>query len=263
MWKKWMTIVFISVFAFTVVACGSNGRTNDRSAGQGTGQTEGGTSGLKNDREETGDEISAEILPEENEGSTGIQPEKDDGSHILIAYFSRVGNTDFPEGVDAISSASLIQKDGEIYGNTQYVASLIGQHTGGEMFLIETEEKYPADYDETDEQGGRENRERTRPKLASHIQNLDDYDTIFLGFPNWYYDMPMAVYAFLEEYDLSGKRIIPFVTSGGSGFSDSISEIKKLQPGAEVEDDGFKATHSKIDDVTAEDVGDWIADLNL
>ena len=180
--KKWMTIVFIFVFAFTVAACGSNSRTNDRSAGHGTGQTESGTSELKNDREETGDETSAEILPQENEGSAGIQPENND-SHILIAYFSRVGNTDFPEEVDAISSASLIQKDGEIYGNTQYVASLIGQHTGGEMFLIETEEKYPADYDETDEQGGRENRERTRPKLASHIQNLDDYDTIFLGFP--------------------------------------------------------------------------------
>ena len=112
------------------------------------------------------------------------------------------------------------------------------------MFLIETEEKYPADYDETDEQGGRENRERTRPKLASHIQNMDDYDTIFLGYPNWYYDMPMAVYAFLEEYDFSGKRIIPFVTSGGSGFSDSISEIKKIQPGAEVEEDGFKNIES-------------------
>ena len=83
------------------------------------------------------------------------------------------------------------------------------------------------------------------------------------GHAIWYYDMPMAVYAFLEEYDFSGKRIIPFVTSGGSGFSDSISEIKKIQPGAEVEEDGFKATHSKIGDVTAEDVGDWIADLNL
>ena len=67
----------------------------------------------------------------------------------------------------------------------------------------------------------------------------------------------------LEEYDLSGKKIIPFVTSGGSGFSDSISEIQKLQPEAEVETDGFKATHSKIDDVTPEDVGEWIAGLNL
>ena len=67
----------------------------------------------------------------------------------------------------------------------------------------------------------------------------------------------------LEEYDLSGKKIILFVTSGGSGFSDSISEIQKLQPEAEVETDGFKATHSKINDVTPEDVGEWIAGLNL
>ena len=67
----------------------------------------------------------------------------------------------------------------------------------------------------------------------------------------------------LEEYDLSGKKIIPFVTSGGSGFSDSISEIQKLQPEAEVETDGFKATHSRINDVTPEDVGEWIAGLNL
>ena len=102
MWKKWMTIVFISVFAFTMAACGSSGRTNDRSSGQETEQTESGTSGLKNDREEIGEETSAEILPEENESSTGIQPGEDDGSHILIAYFSRVGNTDFPEGADAI-----------------------------------------------------------------------------------------------------------------------------------------------------------------
>ena len=85
MWKKWMTIVFISVFAFTMAACGSSGRTNDSSSGQGTEQTESGTSGLKNDRGETGDETSAETLPEENEGSAGIRPEEDDGSHILIA----------------------------------------------------------------------------------------------------------------------------------------------------------------------------------
>ena len=75
-------------------------------------------------------------------------------------------------------------KDGELYGNTQYIATLIQRATGGDLFLIETEEKYPADYDETDEQGGRENRERTRPELATHVQNIDGYHTIFLGFPN-------------------------------------------------------------------------------
>lgn len=262
--KKWMVMLLISVLAFTAAACGRNESSIiDNAGGRGEEQEKGDISGQKYGSEADEDITSVGTLMEENGDTAGIQPEDNNDSRILIAYFSRVGNTDFPEGVDAISSASLILEDGEIYGNTQYIASLIGQCTGGEIFLIETEEKYPADYDETDEQGGRENRERTRPELASHVQNLNDYDTIFLGFPNWYYDMPMAVYAFLEEYDFSGKRIIPFVTSGGSGFSDSISEIQKLQPGAEVEKDGFKATHSKINDVTAEEVGEWIAGLNL
>ena len=178
-------------------------------------------------------------------------------SNILIAYFSRVGNTDFPDDIDAVSSASLLRKDGELFGNTQYIASLIQQATDGDLFLIETAEKYPVDYDETDALGQKENRERSRPALVSHVDNLDDYDRIFLGFPNWYYDMPMAVYAFLEEYDLSGKTIIPFVTSGGSGFSKAVSAIQSIQPNAEVLADGYKVTHSKVDGVTLADIQEW------
>lgn len=170
-------------------------------------------------------------------------PLVDSDANILIAYFSRVGNTDFPDGVDAITSASLLVKDGELYGNTQYIATLIQQQTDGELFLIQTEERYPADYDETDRQGQQENRDRVRPALASHVENMDEYDVIFLGFPNWYYDMPMAVYSFLEEYDLAGKTIVPFVTSGGSGFSNSIAEIQNIQPDAEVLTDGYKVSH--------------------
>ena len=184
-------------------------------------------------------------------------------ANILIAYFSRVGNTDFPEDVDAVSSASLLRKDGALYGNTQYVAALIQQATGGDLFLIEAAKKYPADYDETDQLGGKENRERSRPALASHVDDIAGYDMIYLGYPNWYYDMPMAVYAFLEEYDLSGKTIIPFVTSGGSGFSKSISEIQNLQPNAEVLTEGYKVTHSKIDDVTLEDIEQWLDSLEI
>lgn len=260
--KKWMAVILISVLFLTMAAWGSNGNNTNKTNSQETEQAGNGIVSQKDDSE-TEDKASVETLPEESEDSAEIQSEENNDSHILIAYFSRVGNTDFPEGIDALSSASLILKDGEIYGNTQYIATLIEQYTDGDLFLIETEEKYPADYDETDEQGGRENRERTQPELAAHVQNIDDYHTIFLGFPIWYYDMPMAVYAFLEEYDLSGKKIIPFVTSGGSSFSDSISEIQKLQPEAEVETDGFKATHSKINDVTPENVGEWIAGLKL
>ena len=86
---------------------------------------------------------------------------------------------------------------------------------------------------------------------------------VAIGYPNWYYDMPMAVYAFLEEYDLSGKTIIPFVTSGGSGFSKSISEIQNLHPNAEVLTEGYKVTHSKVDDVTLEDIEQWLDSLEI
>ena len=184
-------------------------------------------------------------------------------ANILIAYFSRVGNTDFPEDVDAVSSASLLRKDGELYGNTQYIATLIQQQIGGDLFLIQTEEKYPADYDATDRQGQQESRGRSRPALASHVENMDAYDLVFLGFPNWYYDMPMAVYTFLEEYDLAGKTIILFATSGGSGFSHAITEIQNLQPDAEILTDGYKVSHSKAADVTSADIEEWINGLQI
>lgn len=197
------------------------------------------------------------------ESGSGQNENGASSSPVLIAYFSRVGNTDFPDGVDAVSSASLMVKDGGLMGNTQYVASLIEQNTDGDLFLIETVEKYPADYDATDRQGGIENQERPRPALASHVESMEDYNIVFLGFPNWYYDMPMAVYTFLDEYDLSGKTIVPFSTSGGGGFSNTISAIRELEPGATVLTDGFTVTHSRVENTTAEDVADWIAGLNL
>ena len=131
------------------------------------------------------------------------------------------------------------------------------------MFLIQTEEKYPADYDATDRQGQQESRGRSRPALASHVENMDAYDLVFLGFPNWYYDMPMAVYTFLEEYDLAGKTIILFATSGGSGFSNAITEIQNLQPDAEILTDGYKVSHSKAADVTSADIEEWINGLQI
>lgn len=246
--NKLFALILIWAMLAALVSCGTN-----------TGNTSSTETGSLNETAfQEGQEDRNEAMPP----NEAVSPVSSD-TNVLIAYFSRVGNTDFPEDVDAVSSASLLRKDGALYGNTQYVAALIQQATGGDLFLIETEEKYPADYDETDQLGGKENRERSRPALASHVDDIADYDMIYLGYPNWYYDMPMAVYAFLEEYDLSGKTIIPFVTSGGSGFSKSISEIQSLQPNAEVLTEGYKVTHSKVDDVTLEDIEQWLDSLEI
>lgn len=244
--KKYIFILLCLSILFVMAGCGNKGQ-----------QTPGSI-----EHEDTSHEVSEANSADQGD-DTSANSHVSEGSDILIAYFSRVGNTDFPDDIDAVSSASLLRKDGELYGNTQYIASLIQQATGGTMFLIETEEKYPVDYDETDQLGQKENRERNRPQLTSHVDNMDDFELVFLGFPNWYYDMPMAVYAFLEEYDLSGKTIIPFVTSGGSGFSQSISEIQNIQPNAEVSTAGYKVTHSKVNDVTLEDIEQWLGDLEI
>lgn len=244
--KKLFALILAWAMLVALASCGTNaGHPDSTESGS---LNEAGSQDGQGSHEET--TPPSEAVPSVN-------------ANILIAYFSRVGNTDFPEDVDAVSSASLLRKDGALYGNTQYVAALIQQAAGGDLLLIETEEKYPADYDETDQLGGKENRERSRPALASHVDDIAGYDRIYLGYPNWYYDMPMAVYAFLEEYDLSGKTIIPFVTSGGGGFSKSISEIQSLQPNAEVLTEGYKVTHSKVNDVTLEDIEQWLDSLEI
>lgn len=212
---------------------------------------------------------SSTIQKKENQSIQSADESKQDNDKTvnnkktLIAYFSRVGNTDFPDDVDANSSASLLTDNDQIVGNTQHLANMIQQNTNGDLFLIQTTKKYPADYDETDALGRTESQIKPKLQLATHIDNLDEYDTIFIGFPNWYYDMPRAVYAFLEEYDFSGKTIVPFCTSGGSGFADSISEIQSLEPNANVITNGLTVTHSQIAKLDLNTVSEWINSLNL
>ena len=154
-------------------------------------------------------------------------------SHILVAYFSRVGNTDFPEDVDASSSASIVvTEEGEIMGNLGFMAEEIASQTGGDLFLIQTVETYPASYDETLDVASDEQAGNARPELVAGVENLGQYDTVFLGFPNWWGGLPMAVYTFLEENDLSGKTVIPFTSSGGGSFARAQSTLAELLPDA-------------------------------
>ena len=158
---------------------------------------------------------------------TQKQSPKKDGK-VLIAYFSRVGNFQEEDNVDAVASASVQVVDGQHEGNTKIIADMIEEETGGDLFFIEMEDKYQTDdYDGFVDSAQSEGSQGVRPTLASHVEDMESYDTIYLGFPNWWFDMPMAVYSFLEEYDLSGKTIIPFCTSGGSGSRMRLQRLKK------------------------------------
>ena len=179
-------------------------------------------------------------------------------SRILIAYFS-VMETD---GVDTVGGASRVAADGELLGNNEYVAKLIQKETDGDLFAIKTVQDYPTTHEPLLQFAYDEKAKNARPELSTHIDHLDQYDTIFLGYPNWNADLPMPLYTFLEEYDFAGKTIIPFNTHGGSGFSRTISTIKSLQPDAEVVDDGLSISRNSLDKAPSQ-VSKWIKSLGM
>lgn len=119
-------------------------------------------------------------------------------------------------------------------GNTEAVATEIQNQTSADSFRLVPVEPYTDDYDALLDIAQEEQRNNARPKISGSIENFDSYEVIFLGYPNWWGDMPMILYSFLEDYDLSGKTVVPFVTSGGSGFSDTISTIEGMEPDANV-----------------------------
>ena len=181
--------------------------------------------------------------------------EENENSNILIAYFTVPEDID-TNGIDADSGASVVVKDEEVLGNMEYMALTIQDAIGGDLFRIETKEAYPLDHEPLVDQAVEEQDENARPELAAHIENPEQYDTFLLGYPNWWGDMPQPLFTFLEEYDFSGKTIIPFNSHGGSGFSNTIEELKELQPDANISDEGLSISRDKVAD-SVQDVTDW------
>lgn len=147
---------------------------------------------------------------------------------VLTIYFSRVGNTDFPPDVDAVSGASVMVDGERLLGNSQMIALMVQNATGSDIFPLRTEKTYPADYGKTTEEGKIERETGTYPALKSPLPDLAAYDTVVLVYPLWWGDIPMAVEGFLRENDLSGKTLVPIVTHGGGGAGNSMESIRQL-----------------------------------
>lgn len=141
----------------------------------------------------------------------------------LIAYYSRAGENYF-SGTHRVIAV----------GNTQKAAQLLAELTGAEQFHIEQKVPYSDDYDTCVAEARRDLRASARPELTALPENLDAYDEIYLGYPNYCGTMPMAVYTFLEHYDWRGKVIHPFCTNEGSGLSDTEQDIRRAAKGAQV-----------------------------
>lgn len=177
----------------------------------------------------------------------------------LVVYFS-MPETGKPGYMTREEDNSTVVIGGKVLGNTQYVAELIRQNTGADIFRIEPATAYPTDHAALVDLAKREQSGNVRPKLKANVKNLDRYDVVFVGYPNWWGDMPMILYSFLENADLSGKRVIPFVTHGGSGFSGTVETIAKLQPRAAVDRNGISISRNDVQDC-APDVSEWLKNL--
>ncbi len=235
--KKILSLLVVLTMVLGLAACGSTGTETDVSQStQPNSETE--TSVQEEETSET------DVTQSDSTG----QAENTDTNEtkILVAYFSRTGEN---------YGVGYIEK-----GNTHMIADMIAEQTGGDTFEIRTVTPYPDEYDECTEVAKQEQDENARPELAESVEGMEDYDVIFLGYPNWWGDMPMAVYTFLESYDFSEKTIVPFCTHEGSGLSSTESSIADSCPDAEVLDGlairGSVAQSSQ--DEAAESVAEWL-----
>lgn len=227
--KKYLSILMAVAILFSFAACSNNAKSTKPETTANTTET-----------------------PQQN-------TEAPVNGKTLVVYFGVPENVD-TNGVDAVAGASIVVKDGEKIGNTEYVADVIKENTGADLFRIEPETPYTTVHDDLVNLAKEEQNENARPKIKNSIENFEQYDTVFVGYPNWWGDMPQIMYTFFDTYDFSGKTIIPFSTHGGSGFSNTINTIKELEPDAEVNDDGYTVSRNDVKDAESEIIA-WLGNL--
>ena len=206
--KKLSAVMTACMLMFALAACGNTGNNAEESTIPEPDTMESPAVETES-KAETEESTPSTDTSEE---TTESQPEPEDTAATgLVVYFSWSGNT-------------------------ESVAVEIQNQTGADTFRLVPAEPYTDDYDALLDIAQEEQKNGARPAISGSIENFDSYEVVYLGFPNWWGDMPMILYSFLDDYDLSGKKIIPFVTSGGSGFSNTIHTIESMEPDAEVLD---------------------------
>ncbi|MDR1952570.1 MAG: flavodoxin [Elusimicrobiota bacterium] len=178
---------------------------------------------------------------------------------ILIAYFS-VPETDNPNKMTKEEENSAIVVDGKVLGNTQYVAMLINEKIGGDIYRIEPKTPYTTNHKALVAQATEEQKSNARPEIANKISNFGDYDVIYIGYPIWWGDMPQILYTFLEMYDFSGKTVILFSTHGGSRLAGTVNTVKNKLGGATVIKNAFSLSRDNMEQAPKR-VDAWLKEI--
>ena len=228
--KKSLTLIVSSVLVLSLAACSSPSTVTESTtaAAETTEEVSAETEAVTETVAET--ETSADT----NASEETADPEATSEGGVLVAYFSWSGNT-------------------------EQMAQMIAEETGASLFEITPAAPYTDDYDELLDIAQQEQAEDARPELAAQVENWDSCDTVFVGYPNWWSDAPMAVYTFLESYDWTGKTLIPFNTSASGGFGRSLSRIGESAAGAEILE-GLDLTKSELPDAQNR-ITEWLTGL--
>ncbi|MBR1393733.1 MAG: flavodoxin [Ruminococcus sp.] len=232
--KRILTAVLAAAI-LALTACGSN---------------DGGTKPA-----ETAKQVGSVKTASQTEQTSETSPEKSTkpSGSILVAYFTAAENGEN----DAVTSASKVSFWGEDMGNAEAMANVVASYVGGDLFSIQTVRDYPTEYNDLADDAKAEKNAGIHPELATSV-DISSYDTVFIVYPIWWYTMPMPIYTFFDEYDFSGKTIIPVTTHEGSGLADSVSKFKELEPNATVKD-GYSVRGADVGG-SQEDIDGWLKD---
>lgn len=232
--KKITAVILTFVLVFSLAACSS-----------GKDHTESSSVSQNTETQNTGTQ-NAEA------------PTTTEGERILVVYFSWADNAVIEGEVDAVASPSVTAP-----GNVAQLASWASERTGGNLFSIQVTEPYSSDWDECLERANQERSENARPELKESVENIEDYDMVFLGFPNWWYGSPMAVLSFLEENDLSGKQIYLFCSHGTGGLAGTVDDIKEILPENAVLSDNVFDVNEEDAASSENDITGWLEELGF
>ena len=240
--RKILPLALAMLMLFSITACAGQSVINE------TNKDTTPETAASSETSETGTEADSKT-DEADETATG-------DSKTLIAYFS------LPETEGDAAEDSTITVDGETLGNTEYVARLIQEATGADVFRIEAQVPYTTDdHDALIDYAKQEQNDDARPAISDTIDNFENYDTVFIGYPIWWSDLPMIMYTFLESYDFSGKDVYLFSTNGGSGLADTVNTITGKLTSANVNENAFQL-HRNDMETAPDEVTRWLGKLD-
>ena len=242
MMRRWMAAALTVLLVLSFAACAGNQQEEQSASAEATEQSQ-----------------SASVQEEEEPASTEQQPEEPSNaqeSGVLVAYFSWADNAVIDGEVDAVASPSVTAP-----GNVQQLAQWVSERTGGDLFSIQVTEPYSSDWDACLERANQERAEDARPELTASVEQLERYDTVFLGYPNWWYGVPMALLSFLEENDLSDKQVYLFCSHGTGGLASSVEQIDEALPDSTALSENIFDVYEEDASSSQQDILAWLEEL--